>query len=246
GGRCARCRVAISARYPLVELTLGLLAVALFVGFLPDLDATSRADVRFVFRVLAPTLLCLVFVAALVGNALIDLDWFILPNEMTLPLIPMGILTAWAVGPVTGVTPTDAAIGAAVGALLLLVILVVYGLLTGRSGLGGGDWKLLGAIGAYLGATSLPFVLFAASLQGLLLALVLRRSFAVAELPPDPADMEPGAAVPPPSADLPLEAAKVPFRQLAVPFGPFLALAAVEYLLLRDEIRRFYAMLFPG
>ena len=73
-------------------------------------------------------------------------------------------------------------IGAGVGAGIILVFILIYGMLMRREGMGGGDWKLLAFIGAYLGFKALPFVLLVASLQGLLFAVAFRRSFAVEEL----------------------------------------------------------------
>jgi len=230
-GRCAHCRAPISARYPLIELATALFAVALFTDLAGGLlTPQALAHPRFAVDVVVPFVLYFTFVAALVAASFIDLDWFILPDGLTLGPLALGPLSAYAAGHALGVTWSDALIGAAVGGGLLLVVLVVYGALTGRTGLGGGDWKLLALIGGWLGWQPLPFVLGAGALQGLLFALVFRRSFAVAELPPDP--------LAPPSPDAPPPAPEsVAFRHLAVPFGPFLALAAVEFLFFRYELR---------
>lgn len=240
-GRCASCGVAISARYPLVELVVALLALALFHDFAGGLLTPERlAGVDILADLVGPFFLYLVFVGALVAITLIDLDHFIIPNEISLPGIGLGIATAWAAGPLVGVSVSDAAIGALVGGGVLLAVILGYGALTGRQGMGGGDWKLLAMIGAYLGWAALPFVILAASLQGLIFAAAFRRSFAVAELPPDPMEADPAAADPSAgaaAADVAGDADAVPFGQLAVPFGPFLSLAALEYLLLRGEIR---------
>ncbi|MCB9731421.1 MAG: prepilin peptidase [Deltaproteobacteria bacterium] len=237
-GRCAHCGAAISARYPLVELATGLIALALFVDFSRGLDPAMFGPHRFLPHVVVPFVLYLTFAGVLIAATFIDLDWFLLPDGLTLPAIPLGLATAYAAGSAIGVTWQASAVGAAAGAGVILVVGLVYGLVAGRVGVGGGDWKLLAAIGAYLGWTALPFVLFAATFQALLIALLYRRSFALDALPPDPRDLAPGAPPPGPEPLEPAEsAAATPFRKLAVPYGPFMALAAIEWLLLRDDLR---------
>ncbi|MGM0574308.1 MAG: prepilin peptidase [Myxococcota bacterium] len=234
GGRCASCGVAISARYPLVELAFGLLAFAWFHDLSGGLlTAEIIASEGFFTDVVVPFVLYLVFIAGMVAIAFIDLDWFIIPDRISLPGIPLGVATAFAAGHVVGVSWQDSLVGAVAGAGVILLIILGYGLLTGREGMGGGDWKLLGVIGAYLGWQALPFVLFAASIQGILFAVVLGRAFAVEELPPEPG----GEAATPESLEAEGPSAETSFSQLAVPFGPFLALAAVEFLLFAEEIR---------
>lgn len=242
-GRCAACGVPISARYPLIELACGLLAIALFTDFAGGLPDPARlAQTRFGLDVVVPFVMYFTFVSALVAATFIDLDWFILPDGLTLGPLALGPLTAFAAGRATGVTWSDALIGAAAGASIIVLIIIVYGLVTRRDGMGGGDWKLLALIGAWLGWQALPFVLLAGSVQGLLAAVAFRRSFAVSELPPDPL-AEAGDAPEPLTA---AEAEEVSFRHLAVPFGPFLALSAVEFLLFRDEIRGLFLHALRG
>jgi len=88
------------------------------------------------------------------------------------------------------------------------------------------------ALGAWLGVGALPFVVSAGALLGLLAALVFRRDFARATLPPLPGETPPATA--PEAAGE--TAAPVSFRRLAVPFGPFLALAAIEWLFFRADL----------
>lgn len=105
----------------------------------------------------------------LVALALLDLKALWLPDRLTLPLAIAGVLAAGAgIGP----SLTDSLIGAAAGYGTLTLIAVAYRALRGRVGLGGGDPKLLGAIGAWLGWTMLPFVLLLASLAGLTMIAV--------------------------------------------------------------------------
>ena len=235
-GRCASCGAPISPRYPLVELAVAALSVALFVDVangLPTAESLASGDLSR--DLLGPYLLYLVFASGLVVVALIDLDWFIIPDSLSLGGIVLGVATSVAAGPFVGITWQDSLVGALAGGGVLLGLLVGYGLVTGRAGLGGGDWKLLAAIGAYLGWQSLPLVLLAASLQGLLFAVVFQRSFAVAELPPEPG--QDAAAARAPDAEPAVDAGPRPFTQLAVPFGPFLALGALEYLLFREPLQ---------
>ena len=238
-GRCASCRVSISLRYPLIELLIGLLAVALLhdlAGGLVTAERLVRGDV--VSEVVAPFVLYLTFLAALVTIAFIDLDTFLIPDVISLPLIPLGIATAAVAGHTVGVDWQDALVGAVVGGGVIVAIIIGYAALTGRQGMGGGDWKLLGAIGAWLGWQLLPMVLLAASLQGVIVTLVLQRRFAVESLPAaagDESTADPEA--PGPSASQGAAGESVPFGQLAVPFGPFLAMAAIEVLLFREELR---------
>ena len=235
GGRCADCSVEISARYPLVELLVGVLALALWHHLMGGLTtAEGLASPGFFMDVVVPFALYGVFVAGLVAIAFIDLDLFVIPDVLSLPAIPLGLLVTYAVGDAFGVTLEDAWIGAVAGAGVILSIILIYGAIRGQQGMGGGDWKLLGAIGAWVGWQSLPMVLFLASVQGILVALILQRSFAVEELPPLPGEEAPEA---------PQDQDRGPknFGQLAVPFGPFLALGALEALLFREEWASFLA-----
>ncbi len=228
GGACRSCRTPISLRYPLVEAVVGIAALAIWLDLVaqagPDGAWTARSPGLEVF---VPFVLRTAFVAALIALTLIDLVWFLLPDSLTLPLILLGLGAAAA----TPLSPTlgEAALGAVLGGALPALVMVLWLVLTGRDGLGGGDWKLLAAIGAWLGPTAIPFVLGAGALQGLLTAIMFRRDFAVAELPPLPDETAPQE--PSGSAD-----GVPPFMRLAVPFGPFLALAAFEWLLWGDAI----------
>ena len=225
-GRCASCAIPISPRYPLIELAMAGLAVALFHTFSGGLlTVEAVASSNFLLEVIVPFSLYLVFVSALVAVTFIDLDWFIIPDAISLPGIPLGICAAAVGGAAIGVTWLDAVIGAAVGAGVIIVLILGYGAIRGRQGMGGGDWKLLAMIGAWLGWEALPFVLLLSSLQGILLVLLFGRAFAVDELPPEPGEED---AEPEPAAE--------GVGQLAIPFGPFLSLAALEILYLRPEI----------
>lgn len=231
-GRCRACGVAISARYPLVELALGLVAVALWMAWAHALGASPLTTERFVAGLVVPFTLQLALASGLVALALIDLDWFLLPDVITLPLALLGLMASLAIGKQTGVDLPAASLGALVGFGVPLAVGLIYALVTGRVGLGGGDWKLLGAVGAWLGMPAALFVLFAGALHGLLAAIVFRRDFARAAPPLLPGEVPEPEAIQPEGASV----AETRFGRLHVPFGPFLVVAAFEWLLFGREL----------
>ncbi len=231
-GRCRHCKTPISFRYPLVELAAGLLAVALWLHWSGPVVMPARIE-QLLPNVIVPFVLLMAFLMTLLALVLIDLDWFLLPDKLTLPLALLGLVSSFALGRLTGVGIEQAAIGAAIGGGAPLVIGLAYGAATGRVGLGGGDWKLLLAIGAWLGPKALPFVFFAGALQGLVAAVTFRRDFALAVPPALPGELDDATD---PAAAEEAPAGEVPFRRLHVPFGPFLALAAIEWLFFGEHI----------
>lgn len=155
-GRCARCRARISPRYPLVELLCGAL--------------TALAAWRFGY---GPTAVCAAVVGwFLIALAAIDLDHQLLPDLLTLPLLWLGLLASlsgWAMpGHSLPVLPASAILGAALGYLALWSVYHAFRLLTGKEGMGYGDFKLLAALGAWMGTQMLlPIVLLAAAVGAL-------------------------------------------------------------------------------
>jgi len=160
-GRCARCGAAISPRYPLIEALTGLLS----------------GLVAWKFGYGAAALAALVLTWFLIALTFIDVDTQLLPDSMTLPLVWLG-LAASALLPANleatlPVSLHDSVIGAMAGYLSLWSIYHVFKLLTGKEGMGYGDFKLLAAIGAFLGwRMLLPTVLGAAAV-GAILGLVI-------------------------------------------------------------------------
>jgi leader peptidase (prepilin peptidase)/N-methyltransferase len=138
-GKCAACKARISARYPLVETLAAVLGVvaAMRFGFSPALVAA------------------LVFVWALLALAFIDLDTQLLPDDITLPLLWLGLIVNTFA---TFVDLRSAVFGAAGGYLLLWSVYWVFRLVTKKEGMGFGDFKLLAALGAWTGWQVLPFV----------------------------------------------------------------------------------------
>ena len=150
-GRCRCGRVALSPFYPAIELAA--LAVALSAAWV------LAGWLLWASLALGWTLLAL---------AAIDLRHYLLPDVLTLPLIPAGLALAWTIAP--GLVPAHAA-GAALGFAAFLAIATVYRWLRGRHGLGMGDAKLLAAAGAWLGWAALPSVVVLAAASALALAL---------------------------------------------------------------------------
>ncbi|MEZ5596172.1 MAG: A24 family peptidase [Pseudomonadales bacterium] len=147
-GRCSACAMPISPRYPLVELVALLAALAVLARF--GLNPYGWAACIFSWILLTATL--------------IDLDTMLLPDQLTLPLLWLGLLT----NAITGQLPLDTAIyGAAAGYLLLWSTFWAFKLITGKEGMGYGDFKLLAALGAWLGWSMLPALLLIASVSGL-------------------------------------------------------------------------------
>lgn len=154
-GKCYSCQKPIGLRYPLVEL----LTSALF-----GLMAWQYGDS-------AITIGACLFTAIIVALTFIDADTQLLPDQLTLPLIWLGLLF----NVYTGFIPLQqAVIGAVIGYMSLWTLFHVFKLLTGKEGMGYGDFKLLAAIGAWLGVAILPIVVFAAALVGIVAALLMR------------------------------------------------------------------------
>lgn len=154
GGRCAGCRVRISLRYPLVEAFTGLTSA--YIGW------------RFGFT--AATLGALIFAWALIAASCIDLDTQLLPDDITLPLVWVGLLfNLWG----TFTSLESALIGAIAGYLSLWSVYWAFKLATGKEGMGYGDFKLLAAIGAFLGWKMLPAVILLSSLVGAAVGIAL-------------------------------------------------------------------------
>ena len=158
-GRCSQCRAAISPRYPLVELLCGVMTLVVANHYPAGVMQWSAIALSWV-------LLALTF---------IDLDKMLLPDQLTLPLLWLGLLLNTQG---TFVDLSDAVIGAAAGYLVLWTLYWTFKLLTGKEGMGYGDFKLLAALGAWLGWQALPLILILASAVGALVGislLLLRR-----------------------------------------------------------------------
>ena len=155
-GRCAHCDAKVSWRYPLVEL-----AVALFWAYCVwrwNISGTALAWALFATVALA--------------LALIDADTMLLPDSLTLPLMWAGMLCA-STG-LIHVTLEQSLWGAALGYGVLWLVQALFGWITGKQGMGAGDFKLLAALGAWMGWMALPVLVLVASVTGLVIAMVMR------------------------------------------------------------------------
>jgi leader peptidase (prepilin peptidase) / N-methyltransferase len=168
-GRCARCGAAISARYPLVEALTGVLSVA--VAW------------RFGFGL--PALGGLIVTWFLIALTFIDLDHQLLPDGLTLPLLWGGLLlslwasastgTAEGPGPLP-VDPRSSIIGAIAGYLSLWSVYHLFRLATGKEGMGYGDFKLLAALGAWMGWKMLIPIILVAAVVGAVVGVIMLKS----------------------------------------------------------------------
>ena len=154
-GRCAACKAPISARYPFVEILTGLIFAA----------------VGWHFGATPVTLLWCGFSAVLVALAGIDWDTTLLPDNMTLPLLWAG-LVASALG--WTLPLADAFWGAVVGYLSLWSVYWLFKLITGKEGMGFGDFKLLAALGAWLGVKMILPIVLAASVLGAIVGIAMK------------------------------------------------------------------------
>ena len=194
--RCSGCAAPISWRYPAIELLTCLLSLAALATF---------GMTTYGFAVVLATWL-------LVAATFIDFDTQLLPDQLTYPLLWPGLLTNTFL--ITPVAWLDALVGAVVGYLFLWSIYWGFKLLTGKEGMGYGDFKLFAAIGAWAGWQTLPAVILIAAVAGLLVALT---SMAVSK-----------------------EARENAGSPMA--FGPYLAIAGWVALIFRDTVRAVFVL----
>lgn len=154
-GKCAFCNTRISPRYPLVELlTTGL---GLMIAWVLGVSITA--------------VLALVLMYTLVALTFIDLEHKLLPDQLTMPLIWLGLVVN-SFGLFS--TLEDAFWGAIAGYMSLWLVYWVFRLVTGKHGMGYGDFKLLAALGAWLGWEALPIIVLISALIGIVVSLIVR------------------------------------------------------------------------
>ena len=200
-GRCASCGARISPRYPAIEALTGLLSAA----------------VAWKFGFGWPALAALVLTWFLIALTFIDVDHQLLPDNLTLPMIWIGLLLSlWsseAGGAILPVDPRSSIVGAIAGYLSLWSVYHLFRLLTGKEGMGYGDFKLFAALGAWLGwKMLLPIILIAAGV---------------------------GAV-----AGIAILAMRGQNRSTPIAFGPFLATAGWLMLMFGQELVTGYLGLF--
>ena len=156
GGKCSNCKAKISLRYPSVEFINGVLS----------------ALVAFTFGATWLTLALLIFTWSLLVLTLIDFDHQLLPDDITIPLLWLGLLVnALDLG--FGVSLDDAVIGAIAGYLVLWAFYWVFKLTTNKEGMGYGDFKLLAALGAWMGWQSLLPIIILSSVVGAVSGIIM-------------------------------------------------------------------------
>ena len=156
GGKCSNCKAKISLRYPSVEFVNGVLS----------------ALVAFTFGATWLTLALLIFTWSLLVLTLIDFDHQLLPDDITIPLLWLGLLVnALDLG--FGVSLDDAVIGAIAGYLVLWAFYWVFKLTTNKEGMGYGDFKLLAALGAWMGWQSLLPIIILSSVVGAVSGIIM-------------------------------------------------------------------------
>jgi len=154
GGKCASCKAPISARYPIIEIVGGLLAAYAIWHFGPTLRGLAAC----------------VLLWSLTALTMIDIDTQLLPDDLTLPLLWAGLIVnlAGLFAPLR-----DAVIGAVAGYLSLWTIYWLFKLIRSKEGMGHGDFKLLGALGAWLGWQVLPVIVLLSSVVGAVIGITL-------------------------------------------------------------------------
>ncbi|BBB28928.1 prepilin peptidase [Neptunomonas japonica] len=154
GGKCSSCKNHIPLRYPLIELLTAALSVIAMHQF--GFNAYGLAAVLFTW--------------CLISLTFIDVDHQLLPDRITLPLLWLGLL----INTQNSFASLEAAVwGATLGYLSLWSVYWAFKLLTGKEGMGYGDFKLLAALGAWCGAAALPLIILLSSVAGVILAVML-------------------------------------------------------------------------
>lgn len=153
-GRCRFCRMPISMRYPLVELITGLSGAAVYLKFGLTLES----------------LVFFAFIASLIVVIFIDIDYQIIPDVISLTGIPLFFLASVFI---VSTTVTESLLGILAGGGSLLAVAVIYRMLTGKEGMGGGDIKLLAMIGALCGWKGVLFTIFVSSFAGTIVGIAI-------------------------------------------------------------------------
>lgn len=222
GGKCRSCKAPISARYPAIEAVTALFFVLCFLQWGLSIDALAGS----------------IFSAAMIALAAIDAEHFLLPDKITYPGIALGLLLQpWRYGP--GLR--SAAIGAALGAGLLLAIWAGWYLLRKEEGMGLGDVKMLAMIGAFLGWKAMLVTFFFAILSGAVIGVGMVLLGRGRDLPAEPDGEPQGSEGDTNNREVTNE--PVPWSQAKLPFGVFLAVSALISQFIGDSIADAYLRL---
>lgn len=239
-GKCRNCKSKISIQYPIIESVC-----AIFGFYLCYATFGTNADALFLdgvfWRLFVHFFGMLIFSVTCLILAVIDIQKTEIPPEIALPISALGVGLSFVL-PLTypfdhlvgNITWIDSLLGVGIGAAVVVLIIAGYYLVTKRIGMGGGDIWILMMIGAFLGWQSLPFIFLASSLQGIIAALI-----AIACGKKQQNDTQQGLF----RNDVANELNDTPLPEsnakLAIPYGPFLALAAVEYIVFAPYVLPF-------
>jgi len=153
-GKCSECQSSISLQYPLIELLTGLLSLAVAIKF----------------GVSWQTLFALILTWSLISMSVIDIHKQILPDDITLPILWLGLLISiYSVF----TDPVSSIIGAAAGYMILWCVYQLFKLITGKEGMGFGDFKLLALFGAWFGWEFLPLIIIFSSATGAIIGILM-------------------------------------------------------------------------
>lgn len=153
-GKCGSCHNPISIRYPLIELLTAICGITVVAVFGPTLQM----------------LFGLVLTYVLIALTFIDFDTQLLPDRYTLPLAALGLgINSYAIY----TTPTSSIWGYIIGFLCLWIVYYLFKIITGKEGMGYGDFKLLAALGAWMGPFLLPLIVLISSLVGAIIGIIL-------------------------------------------------------------------------
>ena len=191
GGKCAKCKARISPRYPIVELVTGILS--------------ALVAWRFGFQWYTAAALLLTWI--LIALTFIDFDTQLLPDNITLPLVWIGLLLSLAHSPDTQfpIDPRSSIIGGVAGYMSLWSVYWAFKLITGKEGMGYGDFKLFAAFGTWLGWQMLPLIILLSAFTGAVVGITLI-------------------------------VARGRDRNIPIPFGPYLAAAGWIALMWGDHL----------
>ena len=153
-GKCSECQSSISLQYPLIEILTGCLSLAVAIKF----------------GVSWQTLFALILTWSLVSMSVIDIHKQILPDDITLPILWLGLLISIYT---IFTDPVSSIIGAAAGYMILWCVYQLFKLLTGKEGMGFGDFKLLALFGAWFGWELLPLVIILSSATGAIIGILM-------------------------------------------------------------------------
>lgn len=154
GGKCSSCKTTISIRYPIIELATGILSVVAIAYFGVSWNGLAA----------------LLLTWSLITLTMIDLDTYLLPDDITLPLLWLGLIIN-SFGMLTDLP--SALWGAVAGYMSLWMVYQLFKLVTGKEGMGFGDFKLLGALGAWMGWQMLPQIILLSSLVGAVIGITM-------------------------------------------------------------------------